>query len=430
MKLAKISLAAVVALGAFANFASATPLEEAIKNVDVSGYARYRYNNKHYTTKTNGVRSSHKGVKRNHNFKAVLNFKATYDDNFFGNLGLRYNASDTSGSTGQDNTNTTTPFSVYQIYLGYTVGNTTIIAGKQEMGVFFTDDAVGTGIKVLNADIPGLTLAAVAFDALEYNDTETDGALLPLAQKLSYKTGNVYGAAAIGAYDPLAFQLWYATVEDVADVIAFQGELNFGLTDDINLGAKVQYAHSHADKKLQNFFKDAADNTGANTLAETLGTNSVHYEDGNFYVGELNTSLYGLDLAVGYLGWRADKKGLTSFSFEDQGAYVSPGENFSDFADYTLLDGQGSFIYVLANYTFLDQFSVGMDYIQGAKKTKLTRDSDVDKYKYKEFTPRFAYDYSKKLRFSTFYAFSTEKVVGADSKNEDKNFRFEAKYSF
>ena len=52
MKLTKISLAALVALGAFSSVASATPLEEAIKNVDLSGFARYRYtNNKKNTSK-------------------------------------------------------------------------------------------------------------------------------------------------------------------------------------------------------------------------------------------------------------------------------------------------------------------------------------------------------------------------------------------
>ena len=48
MKLTKVSLAALVALGAFSSVASATPLEEAIKNVDLSGFARYRYTNDHY----------------------------------------------------------------------------------------------------------------------------------------------------------------------------------------------------------------------------------------------------------------------------------------------------------------------------------------------------------------------------------------------
>ena len=42
MKLAKISLATVVALGAFSSVASATPLEEAIKNVDIDTIIKKR----------------------------------------------------------------------------------------------------------------------------------------------------------------------------------------------------------------------------------------------------------------------------------------------------------------------------------------------------------------------------------------------------
>ena len=43
MKLVKLSLATIVAAGALSSVASAASLEEAIKNVDVSGYARYRF---------------------------------------------------------------------------------------------------------------------------------------------------------------------------------------------------------------------------------------------------------------------------------------------------------------------------------------------------------------------------------------------------
>ncbi|WP_434475215.1 major outer membrane protein [Campylobacter jejuni] len=45
MKLVKLSLVAALAAGAF-SAANATPLEEAIKDIDVSGVLRYRYENK------------------------------------------------------------------------------------------------------------------------------------------------------------------------------------------------------------------------------------------------------------------------------------------------------------------------------------------------------------------------------------------------
>ena len=43
MRLIKLSLATIIAAGALANLANATSLEEAIKNVEVTGYARYRF---------------------------------------------------------------------------------------------------------------------------------------------------------------------------------------------------------------------------------------------------------------------------------------------------------------------------------------------------------------------------------------------------
>jgi hypothetical protein len=44
MKLAKLSLAAIVAAGALTSVASASSLEEAIKGVSINGYVRYRHN--------------------------------------------------------------------------------------------------------------------------------------------------------------------------------------------------------------------------------------------------------------------------------------------------------------------------------------------------------------------------------------------------
>ena len=51
MKLVKLSLAAAVAAGALAMSASAVPLEEAIKDVDLNGYARMRYTHDHLKNK-------------------------------------------------------------------------------------------------------------------------------------------------------------------------------------------------------------------------------------------------------------------------------------------------------------------------------------------------------------------------------------------
>ena len=402
MKLTKISLAALVALGAFSSVASATPLEEAIKNVDLSGFARYRYTNTH--KKDTVAKDVKKGSDADHQFRMITNFKAAIDDNFFGVIGFRYNTSDNSGdnvTAGTDKTDTTGTFNVHQFYLGYNIGGTTITAGKQVIGSYFTDDAVGTGIRIENKDIEGLTLTALAFDALEGSDWYNGGLYEKATGNFAtYDVGNLYAAGIAGSYDPVNFQLWYASLTNLADLLGADVALNFAITNDVNLGARLNYVNSTVD-----------------TSAKNLG-----YNDGNFYAGELSTSLFGLDLAGGYIGWKSQDKKVSAFTFEDQGGLIDVGE---DIFDWTHEEGKGSFFYVTSAYTF-DKFTFGLDYVKGNNKIAGTN-NDVKK-KIQEFVPRFAYQYNKKLAFSSFYALKTEKVDD-DKKNKDI-FRFEAKYSF
>lgn len=427
MKLTKISLAALVALGAFSSVASATPLEEAIKNVDLSGFARYRYTNNKKTGLYSKVKAD-SGSLAGHNFKMVTNFKAAIDDNFFGVIGLRYNATDNSGDntqsdqgsagTGTDKTNTTDPFKVYQFYLGYKIGGTTITAGKQVIGSYFTDDAVGTGVKVVNQDIEGLTLTALAFDAIEDNEDESDGTLYEITKGTrtlgSYDVGNLYAAGIAGSYDPINFQLWYGSLTNLADLLAADVSANFAINDDVSLGGRINYVNSTADVSAKSHLKKNID--ASNGVA--------NYNDGNFYAGELTASLFGLDARLGYMGWKVQDKGVTSFAFEDKGSLIDVGELT---LDPTFADGKANLIYATAGYTF-DKFTVGADYIKGHIKHAAAAGVN-GKEKVEEITPRFAYQYSKKLGFSSYYAFRTSKFDDQDKKKEDQ-FRFEAKYSF
>ncbi|MFC2747190.1 MAG: major outer membrane protein, partial [Campylobacter concisus] len=408
------------ALGAFSSVASATPLEEAIKNVDLSGFARYRYTHTHEYKKSQDNVSKKNGTNDGdgHNFKMIANFKAAIDDNFFGVIGLRYNATDGSGDNagaGTDKTNTTDPFKVHQFYLGYKAGNTTITAGKQEIGSYFTDDAIGTGVRVVNEDIEGLTLTALAFDALEGNDVESDGDLYDAIGKdkdngiNEYDVGNLYAVGIAGSYDPINFQLWYASLTNLADLLAADVSANFAINDDVSLGGRINYVNSSADKEAKK---------------HVYSSHGDKYNDGNFYAGELSASLFGLDLSAGYIGWKVQDKGATSFSFEDQGSLIDAGE---DVFDWTLTEGKGNFFYATSAYTF-DKFTVGLDYVKGNIKTAGANNQDT-KEKIEEFVPRFAYQYSKKLTFSSFYSFQTHKLPD-DLKTKEDKFRFEAKYSF
>ncbi len=429
MKLTKISLAALVALGAFSSVASATPLEEAIKNVDLSGFARYRYTNNKRTGEYSNTKTE-SGSLAGHNFKMVTNFKAAIDDNFFGVIGLRYNATDNSGDNtqddqgsagkGTDKTDTTTGFGVHQFYLGYKIGGTTITAGKQEIGSYFTDDAIGTGVRVVNEDIEGLTLTALAFDALEGDETESDGDLYGAIGKdkdkgiNEYDVGNLYAVGIAGSYSPIDFQLWYASLTNLADLLAADVTANFAINDDISLGGRINYVNSTVDVSAKSHL--------SKSIAASKGV--ANYNDGNFYAGELTASLFGLDARLGYMGWKVQDKGVTSFAFEDKGSLIDVGELT---LDPTWADGKANLIYATAGYTF-DKFTVGADYIKGHIK-HAAAPGENGKEKVEEITPRFAYAYSKKLTFSSYYAFKTSKFAD-EGKNKEDQFRFEAKYSF
>ena len=400
MKLVKLSLAAIVAAGALTSVASAASLEEAIKNVDVTGYARYRFD-----SKDSGTNTANK-----HRFTSDVNFKSALDDNFFGVLGFRYDSIDNSGErinaktmvgaddNGNDNFGQT--FNVRQVYLGYTAGNTTITAGRQVLGTFFTDDMVGTGIKLLNSDISGLTLAAVAFDNLQNDGDIGTGALTLGSNNAEHVYDrNLYGAAAIGSYDPVSFQLWYAALDSVAQLYVADVTVGANLGG-VDLSLQAQAAGSSM----------WADNAG-------LGTTTVALDDAIFWAAELGAKAFGFDGSVGYVQFDTDE--ISLISFEDQGSFIDAGE---DLLNYTAFAGDNKYWFVTAGYTFADKVRVGADYVAGEGSNGVTT-RDVDRY---EAVARVDYKYSKKLNFKAWYSYINQE----NGQDDAKHLRFEARYNF
>ena len=409
MKLTKVSLAALVALGAFSSVASATPLEEAIKNVDLSGFARYRYTNDFIknSNQNNTVKNSGAG----HAFRMQTAFKAAIDDNFFGVLNLRYDLTDDSGdknAAGTDKTYTTGTFGVYEMYLGYKAGNTTITAGKQLLGTFFDDkDVAGTGLKVINTDVPGLTLAAAAFDAVQSDGTELDGPFLKtLTRSISDAPGNIYYLGAAGSYDPVSFKAAIANVQEVATLYGADAGVSFNVTDDVNLNLKGQFVHNDSDHK------DVA--------------------DANFWAVQAGTKLFGAKLNAGYLDFDAKNKDNNKISFatlDANGELINPAKILNGVMSggkqyYNNIKGNNDYWFVNAGYD-IDKFGFGAGYTQG-KGTSYALGKE--RAKRNEWSLDASYKYSKKLTFLSWYAAAKDKKDGESYKQN--RIRFEAKYSF
>ncbi|EMY5835357.1 major outer membrane protein [Campylobacter coli] len=416
MKLVKLSLVAALAAGAF-SVANATPLEEAIKDIDVSGVLRYRYETSNEWSDINGVAQNQgSGIsgKQDHKYRAQLNFSGAIADNFKAFVQLDYNAQD--GGHGTNNGSTTRSYeaansstlNVRQLYLTYTDENvaTSVILGKQQLNTIWTDNAidglVGTGVKVVNNSIDGLTLAAFAVDS--YNSDEQGG---ELGKVLNFDE-NLYGAAAIGSYEvfngQLNPQLWLAYMTDNAFFYAVDAAYNTTIFDGVNWTLEGAYLGNSLDNERKD-----------------LGNGN-----GNFFALNGSIEVNGWDATLGGLYYgKKDKATVTVI--EDQGNLGSllAGEEIFYTNGSKLNGGTGRniFGFVKAGYTFNETVRVGADFVYGGTKTE--NHSGGDKL---EAVARVDYKYSPKLNFSAFYSYvNVDKDT--DSTHHDA-VRLQALYKF
>ncbi|HEH4994779.1 TPA: major outer membrane protein [Campylobacter coli] len=432
MKLVKLSLVAALAAGAF-SVANATPLEEAIKDIDVSGVLRYRYETSNEWSDINGV-AQNKGSgisgKQDHKYRAQLNFSGAIADNFKAFVQLDYNAKD--GGYGANNGSTTRSYvadnsstlNVRQLYLTYTDENvaTSVILGKQQLNTIWTDNAidglVGTGIKVVNNSIDGLTLAAFAIDSVN-TDEQGDGvffknnSLTDAGDNSPYLdwSQNIYGAAAIGSYEvfngQLNPQLWLAYMSDNAFLYALDAAYNTTIFDGINWTIEGAYLGNSLDNKLEDHYKSIAGN-------------------GNFFALRGSVEVNGWDATLGGL-YYGKKDKVTVTVLEDQGNIGSllAGEEifYTNGSQLHGSLGRNIFGYVKAGYTFNETVRVGADFVYGGTKTE--NHSGGDKL---EAVARVDYKYSPKLNFSAFYSYvNVDKDT--DSTHHDA-VRLQALYKF
>ncbi|EAL9879360.1 group 2 major outer membrane porin protein PorA [Campylobacter jejuni] len=433
MKLVKLSLVAALAASAF-SAANATPLEEAIKDIDVSGVLRYRYESSNPWSNANF--GSGISGKQDHEYRAQVNFSGAISDNFKAFVQFDYNSQD--GGYGADSiSNTSDTLTVRQLYLTYTNEDvaTSVIAGKQQLNTIWTDNAidglVGTGIKVVNNSIDGLTLAAFAMDSFNEASDTTVTITQDSSQKITgvqFNRGNpkgdsdvsgaldwsknIYGAAAIGSYDIAGGQfnpqLWLAYMSDNAFLYAVDAAYSTTIFDGINWTLEGAYLGNSLDSKL----KDALLNQAAN---------------GNFFALRGSVELNGWDASLGGLYYgKKDKVTLTTI--EDQGNLGSllAGEEifYTNGSNLNGDIGRNIFGYVTAGYTFNETVRVGADFVYGGTKTNIIGQGG----KKLEAVARVDYKYSPKLNFSAFYSY-----VNVDTDPESTHHdavRLQALYKF
>ncbi|WP_395766298.1 group 1 major outer membrane porin protein PorA [Campylobacter jejuni] len=424
MKLVKLSLVAALAAGAF-SAANATPLEEAIKDIDVSGVLRYRYDTGNFDK--NFLNNSNlNNSKQVHKYRAQVNFSAAIADNFKAFIQFDYNAVD--GGTGVDNTtNAEKGLFVRQLYLTYTNEDvaTSVIAGKQQLNTIWTDNGVdglvGTGIKVVNNSIDGLTLAAFAVDSFMAKEQGADllgQSTISTTQKAApFKVdsvGNLYGAAAVGSYDLAGGQfnpqLWLAYWDQVAFFYAVDAAYSTTIFDGINWTLEGAYLGNSLDSELDD----------------------KRHANGNLFALKGSIEVNGWDASLGGL-YYGDKEKASTVVIEDQGnlgSLLAGEEIFYTTGSRLNGDtGRNIFGYVTGGYTFNETVRVGADFVYGGTKTEAT--NHLGGGKKLEAVARVDYKYSPKLNFSAFYSYvNLDQGVNTNESADHSTVRLQALYKF
>ncbi|EEO8633725.1 group 1 major outer membrane porin protein PorA [Campylobacter jejuni] len=424
MKLVKLSLVAALAAGAF-SAANATPLEEAIKDVDVSGVLRYRYDTGNFDK--NFVNNSNlNNSKQDHKYRAQVNFSAAIADNFKAFVQFDYNAAD--GGYGANRIkNDQKGLFVRQLYLTYTNEDvaTSVIAGKQQLNTIWTDNGVdglvGTGIKVVNNSIDGLTLAAFAVDSFMAEEQGADllgqSTISTTQNTVPFQAdslGNLYGAAAVGSYDLAGGQfnpqLWLAYWDQVAFFYAVDAAYSTTIFDGINWTLEGAYLGNSLDSELDD----------------------KRHANGNLFALKGSIEVNGWDASLGGL-YYGDKEKASTVVIEDQGnlgSLLAGEEIFYTTGSRLNGDtGRNIFGYVTGGYTFNETVRVGADFVYGGTKTEAT--NHLGGGKKLEAVARVDYKYSPKLNFSAFYSYvNLDQGVNTNESADHSTVRLQALYKF
>ncbi len=388
--LKKLSLAALVAMGGM-SLANATPLTEAIKNVDLSGMLRIRFYNEepdnahdYRRWRTNGIFIFKVPVAENMKFvvrNSVQTNVYTHDDNL-------YPAGKSSAVDDAIVNNL--------LFMAYSKDGFNAIVGKIPVATPVTSaDPVtpghGAGVIASYKINDNLTGAAFFIDALK-NPGDNTGLGTVIAH-------NVAGAAAIFGTDLVKGQVWYFNVNNVEDSLVTVS-LDANLPIDYKVGIHVDYANG----KLNSDF------------AKSLG---VSDDAKNYFNVALNTNIDALCAKVGY-AYTDKYASPVEFSVDAPiGAVIPTANNYNiaNLQDTSSIYGKLGYnvdpktnVYVAAQY-------------QDAGSDSANENNDLT-----EVTIGAKYKMNKKLGFHVYYD-----IADWDNKadyQDNNEFRFEAKYTF
>ncbi|MFY4808390.1 major outer membrane protein [Aliarcobacter butzleri] len=272
-KISKLSLVAAVAVAGFST-ANAQPLEEAIKNVDVSGSVVYRYDN--FNDSEGGFSDANKNDhdSYDHNkYKIGLNLTSKVNDYVKFNSRFLVASStaefaDLDAHNGSDANPDVTLSHANFAFTG--IQNTTVIAGKQGLATPWTvaldsdgNEQTGTGILALSTVGP-VTAGAGYFNQtnldksgningaqkVSVGDLLGDGTVAPNDGDKLDGSRNIYVGTLQADLSPVKLEAWYLDMADTFDTYTLVAKANFAPSADSKIGVEARYVSLSLDSAV------------------------------------------------------------------------------------------------------------------------------------------------------------------------------------
>lgn len=242
-KIAKLSLVAAVAVAGLTT-ANAQPLEEAIKNVEVSGSVVYRYND--YNNDTAASTSAD----TNNNYKVALNLSSKVNEDVKFNSRFVVGGADSGFASLKTDINNDQNVGVElsHAYFGYTgLANTTVNVGKQGLTTPWTtaidsdgNEQTGTGILALSTVGP-VTLAGAYFNQTNIDQLDVSASAFNSSKVSLDGTKDIATVGAIATLGPVTADAWYLDLADTFDSYTVGAKADFDLSG-VKLGVDTRYA--------------------------------------------------------------------------------------------------------------------------------------------------------------------------------------------
>ena len=416
-KISKLSLVAAVAVAGFST-ANAQPLEEAIKNVEVSGSVVYRYND--YNNDSNDGVSQGEGSTTDNNYKIGLNLSSKVNDYVkFNSRFLIANEDSTefaslnTQNTGDDNVDVELSHAYFALTA---IPNTTVNVGKQGLTTPWTvaidsdgGEQTGTGVLALSTFGP-VTAGAGYFNQTNLDDSG-NGVAIPTSRAVADNKivntdakvlidgrEDIVVGALIADLSPVTLDAWYLDMSDIFDTYTIGAKSDFKF-DGGKIGVDARYVSLTLDDKIADKDKNA--------IAKIAVTGNLGIF--NAKVAYANTDKDGgltaldQDAEATLLGWNITANGKAD-------------------ADYW----QG-----VLGVNILDNLNLSANY--GNIQYKLYADNSTE-VEEEEIYAQLTYKMSKNLntyvRYGTYTREYDKNTANGDEINDDVRGRLQVEYTF